>query len=55
MERMEGAISMTGRSGCIFRLFLAFAIILASVGVAFCQVERATITGVVTDTANAKH
>jgi hypothetical protein len=53
MERMEGAISVTGRSGWIFRLCLAFAIILSSVGVAFCQVERATITGVVTDTANA--
>ena len=53
MEPMEGAVSMTRRNGWTLRLCLAFAIVLVSVGVAFCQVERATITGVVTDKANA--
>ena len=53
MEPIKGAISMTRRSGWILRSCLVCAIFLASIGVAFGQVERAKITGVVTDKANA--
>ncbi|QHS53160.1 TonB-dependent receptor [Edaphobacter sp. 12200R-103] len=53
MKRMTAELSRVRTSGILLRLFLALAILLSATNTAFCQVERATITGVVNDKAGA--